>query len=660
MDAGRLLEGLNEAQLSAVVSTAQPLCILAGAGSGKTRVLTRRIAHRVATEEVEARHVLALTFTRKAASELNHRLRALGLRDTVAAGTFHGVAYAQLRARWADRGITPPSLLDRKVGFVARLLPPALSQQGRALDVVSEIEWAKARMVTPLDYVDAVAAAGRRPALDPSTVAELFDRYEQQKRARRMVDFDDLLRLCTRDLTDDPEFASTQRWRFRHLFVDEFQDVNPLQARLLDCWLGDRRDLCVVGDPNQAIYAWNGADPALLRELPRRYPGTEVVRLTVNYRSTPQILEVANAMLGRDERKARLRATRTDGPVPEVVAASSDRAEATAIARAVRDRHRPGARWADQAVLVRTHAQTALIEEALHAAQIPFRVRGKSGLLDQPEVRDALKGMGRAADFATALADLQAAVAETTDEDRAANLAALVRLAGDYANLDPTPSTGGFRAWLTTNIGEQPDQQGDAVDVGTFHAAKGLEWPIVHLAGVEQGLVPIGHAKTAEALAEEQRLFYVAITRAEHELRCYYAEERTFGTRTMRREPSLYLDRVHDACDRLRGERGERRAKPSRARRPAAKRPAAKGAPPNADVDPEILDALRSWRTAQAKAAAMPPYVIFHDRTLEAVAAAKPSSRAELLALPGLGPVKVSRYGDDLLGVVAAHRSPIG
>jgi DNA helicase II / ATP-dependent DNA helicase PcrA len=654
VDAERLLEGLNEHQRAAVVSTAEPLCILAGAGSGKTRVLTRRIAHRAATGAVEPRHVLALTFTRKAAGELNHRLRQLGLRDSVAAGTFHSIAYAQLRARWADRGVRPPALLDRKVGFVARLLPSSVGRQGvQAIDVVTEIEWAKARLVDARNYVAEAAEAGRKPATRPELVAELFDRYETEKRSRRMVDFDDLLRLCARDLLDDPDFGAAQRWRFRHLFVDEFQDVNPLQARLLDAWLGDRFDLCVVGDPNQAIYAWNGADARLLHDFARRYPSAEVVRLTVNYRSSPQIIAVANAVLGARDRGAHLEATRGDGPHATVSSHIDDRAEAKAIARAARDLHRPGGRWSDQAVLVRTHAQTALIEEALHQAQVPFRIRGKSGLLDQPDVRSALKDLQRASTVAVAIADLQTTIDETTDPERAANLGALVRLANDYVGLDTNPTTAGFLGWLTTTISEQPDREGDAVEVATFHAAKGLEWPVVHLAGLEQGLVPIGHARTREALAEEKRLFYVAVTRAERELRCYHADQRTFGTRTMRREPSLYLEHVHEARD---GQAGERPAgQPRRRRSEPASRPRRGRSPQSPPVDDAVLSALRAWRSQQAKAAAVPAFVIFHDATLEAVASAQPRTRDDLLALPGLGPVKVSRYGDDLLELVAAH-----
>jgi DNA helicase-2/ATP-dependent DNA helicase PcrA len=645
VDADALLDGLNEAQARAVRSTAQPLRILAGAGSGKTRVLTRRIAHRAATGSLEPRHVLAVTFTRKAAGELNHRLRSLGLRDTVAAGTFHSVAYAALRARWSDRNIRPPALLDRKVGFVARILPPALARRGvSALDVVSEIEWAKARLVAPDDYADAAREAKRRVAVDLATVAEVFDRYEAAKRDRRMVDFDDLLRLCRRDLLQDAEFAAAQRWRFRHFFVDEYQDVNPSQHALLAAWLGDRHDLCVVGDPNQAIYAWNGADASYLQRFERDHPGSETVHLDRNYRSSPQIIAVANRVLGA--RGGGLVATRPEGPVPDVLSHADDRAEARAVARAIRDAHAPGRAWSDQAVLVRTHAQTALIEEALHEAGIPFRVRGGSGLLDRPEVKQAVRDFGRGRSFADAVADLGEAASAAGDTDRATNLAALLRLTSDYRSIDPDPTPAGFLAWLTDTTAEQPDAEGDAVELATFHAAKGLEWPIVHLAGLEQGLVPISYARTREAMAEERRLLYVAMTRAQRALHLTWAEQRTFGERKMSREPSLYLEDVEDACAKLRDPERAARSAPPKGRRNNGK--------PTSGSD-EVLVALKAWRSAMARRAAVPAYVIFHDRTLEAVAAARPSTHDQLLALPGLGPVKVNRYGDELLDVVASH-----
>jgi len=718
VDPDRLLDGLNEAQRRAVTSSVVPLCILAGAGSGKTRVLTRRIAYRAATDQHDPRRVLALTFTRKAAGELNQRLRQLGLRDSVVAGTFHAVAYAQLRSRWADRNITPPTLLDRKVGFVARLLPPSVRSSRTArdvlpLDVVAEIEWAKARRVTPEHYPSAAKAASRKAPLEPRQIAEIFERYEQTKRDRRMVDFDDLLSLCTRDLTRDQAFADAQRWRHRHFFVDEYQDVNPLQQGLLEAWLGDRNDLCVVGDPNQAIYAWNGADAKYLTDFTGKWNRGEVVRLAENYRSSPQVLAVANAVLAgslagrraaeQGEVLGALNANRPDGPVPSVRSFPDDRAEARGIARAARDHHQPHSSWSAQAVLVRTNAQTAVIEDALRKAGIPFRVKGGTSLLDQPEVKAVLRELrGRRDPFAGALTDLETmaerdlavreddsesvpsvpgtADGEVDADSRAANLQGLVRLGHDYLAIDPNATTAGFLAWLAeTNRSDQPDAYGDAVDVMTFHAAKGLEWPIVHLAGIEQGLVPIGHAQKPAELAEERRLFYVAVTRAESTLSCTWAQTRVFGTRTANREPSPYLAQVEAACEALvadnvptdwgaffksraeadgqsqldldgkvRPERGARRAKSKSGR-------AAGALSTLDDRDRELFEALKEWRATVARAASVPAFVVFHDTTLETIATARPRSTGDLLKVSGVGPVKVTRYGDGLLDVIAEH-----
>ncbi len=684
VDPDALLDGLNDAQRAAVTSPARPLCILAGAGSGKTRVLTRRIAWRAETDDLDPGHVLALTFTRKAAGELRSRLRALGLRDQLAAGTFHGVAYAQLRARWADRGIEPPTLLERKVGFVARLMPSGRAQPP-AIDVVTEIEWAKARTVAPERYAEAAERAGRRTTMGADAVAAVYARYEEVRRQQRMVDFDDLLRLCARDLLHDPEFAEVQRWRFRHVFVDEFQDVNPLQQNLLDAWLGDRLDLCVVGDPNQAIYAWNGADAQLLRLFPKRHPSAEVIRLTTNYRSTPQVLAVANAVLmggGRGvDRVGALTATRPEGPIPVVTGFDDDRAEARGVARAVRDERTPGSPWSAQAILVRTNAQISLLEEALHETGIPFRVRGGAALLDQPEIARILRDLARSTQgFPEALADLEAGTAEPDEaqgdkaDERRDNLAALVRLGHDYAAIETAPTVAGFLTWLrATTRADQPDRQGDAVEIATFHAAKGLEWPVVHLAGLEQGLVPIGHARTADALAEELRLFYVGLTRAERSLRLTWAAQRTYGTRAMNRERSPYLDTVVAAVDALRsgadpsevgrgtgtiatGSSGPR-TRAGRARtRPDVPRPTGGPAPDDLDADERALfDALKAWRTGKARAASMPPYVICNDRTLLEIVGRRPRTTTALLSVHGLGEVKVTRFGAELLDLVTTH-----
>jgi DNA helicase-2/ATP-dependent DNA helicase PcrA len=701
VEAEQMLDGLNEQQRRAVTCPTTPLCVLAGAGSGKTRVLTRRIAYRALTGAHDPRHVLALTFTRKAAGELSTRLRALGLRDSVAAGTFHAVAYAQLRSRWADRNVRPPELLDRKVGFVARLLNA--SQRGSVLDIVTEIEWAKARAITPDAYEEEAKLLYRHPPVPQPEMAAIFHRYETEKREKRMVDFDDLLRLCRRDLLADPEFAQSQHWRFQHVFVDEFQDVNPLQRGLLEAWVGGRDDLCVVGDPNQAIYGWNGADPTALTGFKSRYPAGEVIRMTENYRSSPQILAAANAVLaggaldGTGSAAAAtasaLRANRPAGPVPCVRSLPDDQAEARAIARAVRDHHGPQGRWSSQAVLCRTNAQTALVERALHDAGIPFRIRGGGGILAEPEVKEALRDLSRhTGEFTTAVADLQAASDRLSadgptrgDDDRSGNLAALARMAKDYTALDAQPTGAGFVAWLTdATRGDQLDGSGEGVDIATFHAAKGLEWPIVHLAGLEQGLVPIGHAKDEDALAEERRLFYVAVTRAERELLCTWAEERTFGTRTAKRTRSPYLDEVevavraleaadvpadwvkHLSAQRARladltGTGG--RTRRSRSGKGPAQARAAHGQsrPPTVGdleaSDLAVFDALRAWRSTQAKAAAVPAYVIFKDQVLVEVASRRPRSHQELLDVSGVGEMKLQRFGEAILGIVAEHEA---
>ncbi len=708
MSDSALIEGLNDAQRRAVTSEAAPLCVLAGAGSGKTRVLTRRVAWRIDQDTADARHVLALTFTRKAAGELRSRLRALGVRHQVAAGTFHGIAYGQLRQRWADLGMRPPTLLDRKVRLLARLVPRRDEGRSPSLaDLAGEIEWAKARMVSPARYPEAVVAAGRRPPLSAHEMAAVYRRYEDEKRRHGLVDFDDLLAACINDLEHDAGFAAAQQWRFRHLFVDEFQDVNPAQFRLLQGWMGDRLDLCVVGDPNQAIYSWNGADPSLLGGFSDRYPTAGVVRLDRNYRSSPQVLTVAAAVLaqGRTADTDLLRATQADGPLPTVTASDSDVSEARTIASRLRRTRRPGMPWAHLAILTRTNAQLVLLEEALRAARIPYRVSGGEAFLDRPEVREALGELRRGPvgmPFAARLADLEARVAEAAprgrpgqeasgapaaeaapggrpeetaapggrpdEEDRRSHLEALLRLGREYEAVDPSASAEGFSAWLAATVRSEGAEDGaDAVELTTFHRAKGLEWPVVFLAGLERGLVPIGHATTAAAEAEERRLLYVALTRAERELHCSWAERRTFGSRTVTRTRSPYLEAVDLArralaravdgldpvrlitAERSRLERqratGERR---SRSRSPAAAMAEA--------ADPAMIAALRDWRASTARMSGVPAYVICHDTTLAAVASALPSSRDELLALPGVGPVKAARYGDALLDLVSQHR----
>lgn len=684
MDPDRLLDGLDPSQRRAVTTDAQPLAILAGAGSGKTRVLTRRIAHRCATGTADARHVLALTFTRKAASELDTRLRAFGLRDLPAAGTFHAVAYAQLRTRWSSAGTAAPTLLDRKGRILGRILGG--TTRISPSDLATEIEWAKARLVSPDRYPIAAAQADRRLPVDPERIAEWYRRYEAEKRKRGLVDFDDLLSQCADAVLTDPSFAAAQRWRFRHLFVDEYQDVNPLQDHLLRAWLGDRPDLAVVGDPNQAIYSWNGAEPALLTEFAARHPGAEVVQLEHSYRSTPQILHTAAAVLSSGRAGARhgLQPHRGDGPMPAVVGYASDLDEANGLARAVHDNHVPGRPWSAQAVLVRTNAQTSVIEAAFRRAAIPHRVRGAAQLLDDPEVRDLLGRLDKLREpLATTLADLESSIASqktalleaydddpyADDEERAphgplldetsaagrriAALEQVLRLGRDLLVVEPTARTDGFSGWLRATLREDGPEAADAVSILTFHAAKGLEWPVVHLAGIEAGFVPITHAKGAAEREEEQRLFYVAVTRAADVLRCTWAEQRTFGAQTVERRPSPFLTWIRGATVELAREVVH------------AEDPRAAVAATRAELDRTDLgerpvhdahlvrSALQAWRAEVARKAAVRPTVVLSDKAVEAIVRRRPTTLDELAEVRDVGPSTRERHGARLLAVVA-------
>lgn len=656
----RLLDGLNDHQREAVTSDATPLRILAGAGSGKTRVLTHRIAHRAELGTLDPQRVLAVTFTRKAAGELRDRLGRLGLRSGVHAGTFHAIAYAQLRQRWEERGIRPPELLDRKLGLVARLIPGrAGSDRTTPLDVIAEIEWAAARRITPERYEAEASKARRRPPVSLATVASVYERYDEQKKKRRLVDFDDILRLAARDLEADPVYAAARRWRFRHLFVDEFQDVNPLQHHLLSQWLGPESDVCIVGDPNQAIYAWNGADARYLVDFDRWFPGGASVTLEDNYRSTPQILAVANGVLQQGANvPIRLRPHRPAGEVPTVRAFPDDVAESRAVARSCRDGHRPGVPWSAQAILVRTNAQAAMMSEALATASIPHRVRGAGRLLEQPEVVEAMKLLRRSPSLDVALADLDHDSSDrgALTEERAANVAELVRLGREYQALEPAGDVAAFTAWLTTTLRDEDRGSGDAVEIVTFHAAKGLEWSIVHVAGLEEGYVPIHHAETVDDVDEERRLLYVALTRARDELHCTWARRRTFGSRTMNRSPSPWLESIETtlgvAPTQVSGATGAERAR-------SARKDLRKATTPTSRPERETFDALRAWRREQSRAADVPAFVIFNDATLAAIAERRPRNRSDLLRVPGVGEVKAQRFGDDVLRIVAEANPPM-
>jgi DNA helicase-2/ATP-dependent DNA helicase PcrA len=668
-----LLDGLDPSQRAAVVETARPLAILAGAGSGKTRVLTRRIAWHAATGQIDLDRVLAVTFTRKAAGELVRRLERLPGGGRVTAGTFHALALAQLRRRWQERGHDAPTLLERKARVLVPLMGDDRDAIGRAAAVAGEIEWAKARLIDADHYVAAVGAERRVTALRADDVAALYAGYEQHKHRRRLVDFDDLISLCVRALEGDDDFAAAQRFRFRHFFVDEFQDVTPAQLRLLRAWLGDRDALCVVGDPDQAIYRFTGAEPDFLTRFDEHFPGATVVRLDRNYRSTGQVLAAARAALPTSAGEA-VRAVRPDGPVPTFSERDTDRDEARAVAQAVRTANAAGRPWSTMAVLYRTNAQSALFEEALARADVPVRVRGGSRFLDRPEVAAMLELLtesgrrGRGRRFADHLVDLDADAAAMPEQFRE-HAAAIVTLGREYLTHDGGGgSVDGFLAWLraTLRSGDAGLDGTDAVDLLTFHRAKGLEYETVFVCGVERGFVPISHATAAADLDEERRLLYVALSRASTMLHVSWARQRTLGTRVVRRDPSPWLAAIVASSeggtdDQARSRPEEPPAALRRARALLASRSnSALGAGSDdvSAVDDRLLGELHDWRGTVARAAAVPTFAVASDSTLRAIAAARPESAAALAEVPGIGRARLERYGPSILAIVAGATTP--
>jgi DNA helicase-2/ATP-dependent DNA helicase PcrA len=539
-----------------------------------------------------------------------------------------------------------------------------------ASEVAGEIEWAKARLVGPEEYEGAATLAHREPPRPAEEIAELYARYEREKSRRRLLDFDDLIWHCAHLIEQDAEFAAVQRWRFRHLYVDEFQDITPAQARLVRGWLGTRDDLCVVGDPDQSIYAFAGADASHLTAFAKRFGGGKVVRLDCNYRSTQQVVTLAEALLADGERGRRpRRAVRDGGSVPTITAYDTDHEEAVKVAERVRDAHGPNIPWSAIAVLYRTNAQSAHFEEAFGRLGIPYRVRGDGRFLERPEVKSALERIRKSAvdapgrSFVDHVADLEADAANASAEQHE-HAEALVRLAREYAELGQAHgetgpnAVAGFTAYLMAALrGDAPDTGSDAVELLTFHRAKGLEFHTVFVTGLERGLVPISHAELPQDRAEERRLLYVAVTRAEHDLHLSYARERTFGMRASRRAPSPWLAPMQAALDSTKPT-----AKPAAADRVASARAALADATngearDELPADRALLDALREWRRNLARASGVPAFVIFHDTTLKAVAMARPATRDALLEVPGIGPIKAERHGDAVLDLVHRHAS---
>ncbi|MGW9553801.1 ATP-dependent DNA helicase UvrD2 [Nocardiopsis sp. NPDC055551] len=685
MDPDRVLEGLDPEQTEAARALRGPVCILAGAGTGKTRAITHRIAYAVAGGVVAEQQVLAVTFTARAAGEMRGRLRALGA-PKVQARTFHAAALRQLSFFWPQVvGGEKPTLIDSKIKVVARAANAVGLQPDRTglRDLASEIEWAKVTQVRPGDYDKAIVKAGRQAPMPAVEVARVFEAYEELCRERNLLDFESMLELTAGMINEYPAIAQRVRDQYRYFVVDEFQDVNPLQKLLLDAWLGDRDDLCVVGDPSQTIYSFAGATPGYLTGFGDRFPHATVVRLVRDYRSTPQVVRVANHVIGQAKGSAAaehltLRAQRPDGPDPIYQEYDDELAEATGVARKISVLLEEGTPASEIAVLVRINSQSAAYEQALSDQNVPFTVRGSTRFFERPEIRQAVHTLRGARQGVADEQDeplvrtvrhllSQMGLTDTAPEGRQArerweSLSALVQLAEDMA---AKSGPGGRSATMADFVDELETRMAtehapgfEGVTIASLHAAKGLEWDAVFLAGLTEGMMPIIYAESDDEVEEERRLFYVGVTRAREHLAMSWSLARSPGGRKTRK-PSRFLDGLRPASPSTSGRRDRRKGGVTRCRvcsntlTDVTERKLGRCVDCPSTYDEALLERMRDWRRRTAQEQKVPAYVIFTDATLQAIAEQEPGSVSQLSSVSGVGAVKLDRYGEAVLALVA-------
>ncbi|QWF24833.1 UvrD-helicase domain-containing protein [Nocardioides sp. LMS-CY] len=670
-----LLSALDPEQRQVAEALRGPVRVLAGAGTGKTRAITHRIAHGVATGVYAPTEVLAVTFTTRAAGEMRARLRTMGA-ASVQARTFHSAALRQLRYFWPRvHGTELPTLTESKIGMLASATRRQRLSADQALlrDLASEIEWAKVSNVHPDDYARVARARGRAVSgHDHDTVARIFASYEEVKRAQGRMDMEDVLLLTAGLLDGDERVAAQVRRQYKWFVVDEFQDVSPIQWALLRLWLGGRDELCVVGDPAQTIYSFAGADARYLRDFRTEYPQAVSIDLVRNYRSTPEVVEAANTLLApSSSRGVELRAQRPSGPTVSYTPRADEVAEAEAVAAQVARLRDSGRSLSEVAVLFRINAQSEAFEEALAARGIPYVVRGAARFFDRAEVREAvtrLRGAARSGEAAGdglvesvtgILAGMgwtpTAPTARGQTRDRWESWQALVDQAAEFA-ATPGAELNAFVDDLDRRAAEQHAPVADGVTLATFHAAKGLEWDSVFLCGLQDGTLPITYAESPAAVEEERRLLYVGMTRARVDLALSWSLARSPGGRASRK-PSRFLDPLLPESARAEAQQPRSR-KVARCRecgRPlstGAEKKVGRCADCPASYDEELFERLREWRKARAGEEGKPAFVVFTDATLQLIAEHKPRTPEALLRINGIGRSKVEKYGDDVLDLV--------
>ena len=660
MNPEELLNALDPDQRAVATQVAGPLAVLAGAGTGKTRAITYRIAYGAAVGAFDPSNVLAVTFTQRAAFEMRHRLAQLGV-PKAQARTFHSAALRQLRHFWPTVVGGPlPDVIPHKASLVAASAARLgiTIDRTNVRDIAAEVEWAKVSMIDAAHYASRVARLRRDvPAgLDAGDMARLLDVYEDAKNERGVIDFEDILIYLCGMLQERADVASIVRKQYRSFVVDEFQDVNLLQARLLDLWLGGRHDVCVVGDVAQTIYSFTGASPDYLTGFGRKHPGARIVELTRDYRSTPQIVSLANDVLARSSQRegtVRLSSQRDGGAQVTYRTYDDDRAEAEGVAASIADLIDAGMAPHSIAVLMRTNGQSQAFEEALGARGIPVAVAGGKPFFARDDVRTAISRLRAAAAAATddgsvgeIVRDVLSGVGWAPEapsgqagSERWSNMNAIVGWADD----SQAQTLSAFVAELDERVAYQVEPDKAGVELATIHAAKGLEWDAVFLVGVAEGLLPISYAKTAAAREEERRLLYVAITRARDLLTLSWARSRGADGRGKRKRSRL-LDGIWPEEARVGAPKKRARAS-TRALNQAFEEEAS----PQAI---ELFGRLKAWRLEVSRQAGVPPFAVFTDQTLRDIAQAMPKNTTQLRVIRGIGDVKVQRFAAPVLALV--------
>ena len=675
-----LLAGLDAEQRQVATTFGNPVVVIAGAGTGKTRALTHRIAYGAASGAYSPNAVLALTFTTRAAGELRTRLRGLGL-PAVQARTFHSAALRQAQFFWPRAyGSELPPVSDERISMVAaaarklRLAPDT----GQLRDLLTEVSWAKVSNVAPAEYAAIALGSGREVSgVSPADVGKVLGGYERVKAERGVIDFDDILLCAVAVLGENDDIAEEVRNTYRHLLVDEYQDVSPIQQTLLDLWWSKDGDNCVVGDPAQTIHSFAGATPEFLNSFQARHRGSALIRLVRDYRSTPQVVALANRVSRNTGIGAvTLEAQRPDGAEPRIIPCANELDEAALAAKWLDEQHEAGLPWRELAVLYRVHAQSPLFEAALAQAQIPFTVRGTDGFYQRGEVRQVIAELAKGAqrDGSIAAVDACRSVlsklgwSETAPtgqgrvRERWESLSAVLALAEDLAQSRPGADLAALAAELEQRAAAEHPLNADGVTLSTLHAAKGLEWSGVVLVGAQEGTLPFSLASGPAQVAEEARLFYVGITRAKQALLISWSRARRSGAGN--RQPSRFLDGIAArpaGAPARRGPRAKARTALTdtcrvcgRPLNTGAERKLARHADCPASYDEAVYDQLVAWRLAEAKQRSLPAYCVFTDATLMAIAERNPADEEGLLAVPGVGRAKLEQYGETVLGILGS------